>query len=155
MYGTVESTPAIEAKSEHGNDCISHANSQSDDYLIGNPATIVLQPSGNLNHESSEHFQRSLEAALDLAGKSVIVDLLWIEAVDAVGIAALVSGVERAAWLKKTLSFQSMRHHTRIAMEREWERQRQQRLGDQRDRFHTCLEQFLESNRRGENQIEA
>jgi len=112
------------------------------------PATIVLQPCSALTQENSQAFQRSLEEALDLAGESVIVDLLWVETTDLEGITALVMGVEKAACLGKSISFQSMRHHTRVAMEVEWDRQRRLRLGEWRDRCEPNLAQFLGENKK-------
>jgi anti-anti-sigma regulatory factor len=112
------------------------------------PSTIVLQPCRELTQDHSLVFQQSLEAALDLAQESVIVDLLWVEETDAAGIAALVVGLEKAACLGKTLSFQSMRHQTRVAVEVEWQRQRHQRLGLWHDRTAANLAQFLGTNRK-------
>lgn len=112
------------------------------------PSTIVLQPSSELTQDNSLVFQRSLEAALDLAKDSVIVDLLWVETTDAAGISALVVGLEKAACLGKTISFQSMRHQTRVAMEVEWQRQRHQRLGTWHDLTEANLAQFLGENRK-------
>lgn len=112
------------------------------------PSTIVLQPCRELTQDNSLVFQQSLEAALDLAKESVIVDLLWVEVTDAAGISALVVGLEKAACLGKSISFQSMRHQTRVAMEVEWQRQRHQRLGTWHDRTAANLAQFLGGNRK-------
>jgi len=148
MYREIEVFPSTSETftedGEHFDPVGLHLSDQSSERL----PTIVLQPSGCLTHESSEHFQQTLEDALGLADRGVIVDLLWLEEIDATGIAAFVAGIERAACLAKTISFQSMSYSTRLAMEAEWERQRQIRLGDQRDRVHSCLKQFLEQGRR-------
>lgn len=112
------------------------------------PTTIVIQPCRALTQENSSAFQQSLESALDLAHESVIVDLLWVETADAAGIAALVGGIEKAAHLGKMISFQAMRHQTRVAMETEWERQRLLRLGVWHDRCEATLEQFLGESRK-------
>ncbi len=112
---------------------------------VSKPSTIVLQPSGALDRESREHFQQTLEEALDQAIEGVIVDLIWVEATDAEGVTALVAGIEKAASLGKAISFQSMSHSTRIAMEAEWDRQRAIRFGSWSDRFKADLEHFLDN----------
>ncbi len=110
--------------------------------------TIVLQPCSPLTQEQSLAFQQTLEAALELAQESVIVDLLWVETADVEGIAALVAGLEKAADLGKLLSFQSLRHPIRVAVDLEWQRQRYYRLGQWHDRTGANLAQFLGSTRK-------
>ncbi|MDX2231520.1 MAG: STAS domain-containing protein [Leptolyngbyaceae cyanobacterium bins.349] len=111
-------------------------------------STIVLQPTGELNHENGQTFCQVLEQALELAAEGVIVDLLWVNGMDAAGIAALVAGAEKAAVLGKVISFQAMNYQTRVAMEREWEQRRQQRFGAWSDRFAVHLEPFLNPTRK-------
>ncbi len=111
-----------------------------------NPRTIVLQPNNDLNSSCSDRFQRSLEEALDLATEGVIVDLLWGDVTDCKGIKALVTGLEKATVLGKSLSFQSMNPHTRTLVEAEWDRQRNLRFGSWDDVFELKLERFLEAN---------
>lgn len=110
-----------------------------------NPRTIVLQPNNDLNSSCSDSFQRSLEEALELAVEGVIVDLLWGNVTDCKGIEALVTGLEKATVLGKSLSFQSMNPHTRTLMEAEWDRQRNLRFGSWDDVFELELERFLEA----------
>lgn len=110
-----------------------------------NPRTIVLQPNNDLNAACSDSFQRSLEEALDLAVEGVIVDLLWVNVTDCKGVEALVTGLEKATILGKSLSFQSMNPHTRTLVEAEWDRQRDLRFGAWADVFELELERFLEA----------
>ena len=107
------------------------------------PQTIVLQPYGDLTESESHHFRQTLEEALELAADNVIVDLLWVQHIDSQGIAALVSGIEKAMRLSKSISFKGMNHHTRFDMESEWERQRQIQFGTWIDSFKEDLEAFL------------
>ncbi|MBF2026871.1 MAG: hypothetical protein IGS48_08900 [Oscillatoriales cyanobacterium C42_A2020_001] len=113
--------------------------------LGGKPATIVLQPNGVLNQGNREHFQQTLEDALELATESVIVDLIWVNETDADGVTALVAGIEKAASLGKAISFQSMNHATRMAIEAEWDRRRAVQFGSWSDRFEAKLERFLDN----------
>ncbi|NJP11028.1 MAG: hypothetical protein HC866_17395 [Leptolyngbyaceae cyanobacterium RU_5_1] len=107
------------------------------------PFLIVLQPNGDLNHTSSYNFQKMLETALEKVLDSVVVDLLWVNATDSKGISALVAGIERAANLGKSISFQSMDRCTRAAMDAELDRQREIRFGPWNDIFEADLERFL------------
>lgn len=112
---------------------------------LSQPQTIVLQPNGALNRENSQSFGRSLAAAIELTRESVIVDLLWVDEIDAEGIVALVAAIEKAGCSGKAISFQAMDNRTRLAMEAEWDRQRQIRFGSWTDAFGADLEQFLDS----------
>lgn len=113
--------------------------------VMHHPSTIVLQPNGDLTKQSSHTFQRSLEEALELARESVIVDLLWVNETDGDGIASLVAGLEKASRLGKAISFQAMNGQTRIALEAEWDRQRDIQFGAWSDLFEADLEQFLDN----------
>lgn len=113
--------------------------------LGSSPATIVLQPSGALDQGNWEHFQQTLEEALELATESVIVDLIWVNETDTDGVRALVAGIEKAASLGKAISFQSMSHVTRMATEAEWDRRRAVQFGAWSDRFEAKLERFLDN----------
>ncbi len=104
---------------------------------------IVLPPSPVSPCSQVQMFGQMLENILESAVESVIVDLLWVEAMDATGVAVLVSAAEKASNLGKTLSFQSMNHEIRSAVEMEWDQRRQQRFGTWSDCFDTQLEQFL------------
>lgn len=113
--------------------------------VFGYPPTIVLQPNGDLTKLSSQTFQQSLEEALDLARESVIVDLLWVKETDGYGIASLIAGLEKASQLGKTISFQAMNARTRVALEIEWNRQRDIQLGSWNILLKDDLERFLDS----------
>jgi anti-anti-sigma regulatory factor len=108
------------------------------------PHTLVLQPIGYLDRTNYREFQILLGMALEQAVSGVIVDCLWVEMMDEYGIQTLVSGIERAAKLGKTISFAAMNHSIRIAMEAEWDRQRDMRFGSWQDLFGSDLEQFLD-----------
>ncbi len=108
------------------------------------PHTLVLQPIGHLDSTNYREFQILLGMALEQAVSGVIVDCLWVETVDEYGIQTLVSGIERAANLGKTISFAAMNPSIRIAMEAEWDRQRDMRFGSWQDLFGSDLEQFLD-----------
>ncbi len=109
------------------------------------PDTIVLQPNGALDAMSSADFQKVLETALATVAVGVIVDLLWVDAIDTHGIAALAAGVQQSVILGKVLTFQSMDVRTRLALEHEWYRQRDLSFGPWSDLFKQDLEQFLDS----------
>ena len=111
-------------------------------------AMIVLQPGGVLDRSSSPAFQRVLEDSLTQAAETVIVDLLWVEATDTHGILALVAGMQRAAELGKSLTLQSMDSQTRLALEAEWNRQREISFGPWNELFEQNLEQFLNGGQR-------
>ncbi len=109
-----------------------------------NPHALVLQPIGHLDSTNYQEFQMLLETALTQSDKGVIVDFLWVEVVDEWGIQTLVSGIERAAKLGKTISFTAMNYSIQVAMEAEWDRRRDIRFGSWQDLFGSDLEQFLE-----------
>jgi anti-anti-sigma regulatory factor len=108
------------------------------------PHTIVVQPSCDLDQTSVDDFQMGLESALAQASDAVIVDFLWVQKTDAQGVAVIVSAIEQAAALGKSLSFHAMNRPTRAAMEAEWDRQRQARFSTWIDDCGTELEQFLD-----------
>lgn len=114
----------------------------------GRPPTIILQPNGDLLQESGKHFQLALQEAVELAAEGVIVDLLWVKQTDSDGIFALVKGIEKAIALGKTLSFKGMSTPIRLAMESEWERQRDIQFSSWSNVFKAELEAFLETNSR-------
>lgn len=105
---------------------------------------LVLQPIGHLDRTNCQEFQMLLEKALGQSAQGVIVDFLWVELVDESGIQTLVSGIEQAAKLGKTISFSAMNYAIQVAMEAEWDRQRDIRFGSWQDLFESDLEQFLE-----------
>jgi anti-anti-sigma regulatory factor len=108
---------------------------------------IVLQPTGVLDRSSSPEFHRALHQALEQAEEMVIVDLLWVERIDEMGIAALVEGRQQAAALGKFLSIQSMDRGTSTALEHAWSHQANLAAGGQSDWLQPGLEQFLTRRR--------
>lgn len=109
------------------------------------PCTIVLQPEQELIGNAVASFGQALEAALEQVTETVIVDFLWVNQTDTLGIATLVAGIQRAAVLGKSLSLQSMNAQIRSALEMEWNRQREINFGPWSDRFEHELESFLDS----------
>lgn len=109
-----------------------------------NSHTCVLQPTGHLDGTTYQDFQLLLEMALEQPVHSVIVDLLWVDGVDEYGIQTLLTGIERAAKLGKIISFAAMSYSIQVAMEAEWDRQRDLRFGSWQDLFGSDLEQFLD-----------
>ena len=107
------------------------------------PYTTVLQPSEPLNQINSFAFQLELETALERVMDGVIVDLLWVNATDAYGIAAFVAGMQRAAELGKFLSFQSMDAGSERALEDAWAQQQERNSGVWTHTFSSGLESFL------------
>jgi anti-anti-sigma regulatory factor len=112
---------------------------------VQRPHTLVLQPMGNLDQQSCIEFEQCLHNALEQATDGVLVDLLWIRAIDSFGIAALVTGIEKASTLHKSFSLHSMNRRTKVAMEAEWEQRRSQRMGTWKNTFAADLEQYLDS----------
>lgn len=109
------------------------------------PAILVLQPNGALNEATSRDFQYELEQALEQAAETVMVDLLWVDAIDAHGIAALVSGLHYAAKLGKFLSFQSMHDCDRTALETAWAHQQDMNAGAWTHTFSSDFALFLDN----------
>jgi anti-anti-sigma factor len=114
---------------------------------LSQPCMVVLQPSGVLDRGSSPAFQQTLEDSLAQVADTVIVDLLWVEAIDSCGIIALVAGIHRATALGKSLSFQSMDSQTHAALEAEWNCQRALSFGPWNDLFEQDLELFLDGEK--------
>ncbi|MBW4472901.1 MAG: STAS domain-containing protein [Stenomitos rutilans HA7619-LM2] len=108
------------------------------------PSILVLQPNGSLNASNSHDLQHELEQALEQATETVLVDLLWVEAIDACGIAALVAGLQYAAKLGKFLSFQSMKDCDRCALETTWAHQQEMSAGAWTHTFSCTFESFLD-----------
>lgn len=148
MHSSMDGFTGAIGASDHSQRVDGSAMESCPDIAATHPETIVLQPCSQLTQEQSLAFQQTLEAALELAQESVIVDMLWVETVDAEGIAALVAGLEKAADLGKLLSFQSLRHPIRVAVDLEWQRQRYHRLGQWHDRTGANLAQFLGKTRK-------
>lgn len=118
---------------------------------------LVLQPTGHLDAASSRALQVELETTLNRSAGGVIVDLLWVETIDAAGIEVLVAGLQKAASIGKSLLFQGMDTRTQTALEQEWCRQRQLGPGTRNCHLSRELERYLESlaKRRQVRQISA
>lgn len=109
------------------------------------PAILVLQPNRLLNETNSCEFQQELERTLEQVTEAVIVDLLWVEAIDAHGIAALVAGLQYATDLGKGLSVQSMHAGDQLALETAWARQQELSAGTWTHTFSHDFESFLDA----------
>lgn len=105
--------------------------------------TIVVQPNGSLDRETAAEFIQQVTRAVGQVSSAVIVDLLWVLQVDAVGIAALVTAIDLAKALGKSISFQSMQPETRSALATALDRRHQEQLGAWQEVMNADLEQFL------------
>ncbi|MCL1469499.1 STAS domain-containing protein [Argonema antarcticum] len=83
----------------------------------GRPRTVVLRPNGCLDGMSCPAFTKALEQALEITTDTVVVDLLWVDNVEAEGVKSLITGLKRAAALGKTLSLRFMDVGTQAAVE--------------------------------------
>jgi anti-anti-sigma regulatory factor len=115
-------------------------NSVGQDY----PVMLVLQPAGRLDQVSSPAFQQALEQALNQVSEAVIVDLLWVESVDAEGVLALLAGIKQAAKLGKFLTFQAMDRATRNTLTEMWNQQQGHDLSYWDASFEKGLESYLD-----------
>ena len=106
------------------------------------PKTVVLQPRGEVKVD----FEISLEQAIAEA-EAVIVDLLWVTRVDAEGISVLLTGMNQAQAIGKTLSFLAMDAPTRTALDAVWAQQRETEASPQTDLFTPAFEQFLDNHK--------
>jgi anti-anti-sigma regulatory factor len=103
--------------------------------------TIVLQPK-QLTGPTGTAFMTSVQSALQQASV-VLVDLIWIEAIEATGLAMLTKAMQLAHRNGKTLSFLSMDATTRQQLDDFWEADRARVLADQDEVFAPDFEQFL------------
>lgn len=109
------------------------------------PTILILQPEGSLHEATSHDFQQMLEQALEQVSETVMVDFLWVEAIDAHGIAALVAGLQCAADLGKVLLFQSMNDRDRTALETAWGCQQEVSVGAWTHTFSRDFDLFLDN----------
>jgi anti-anti-sigma regulatory factor len=116
-------------------------NTQSEDVSL---KTVVLQPWGHLTEIREAAFRTALVQAIAQAD-SVIVDLLWVEAIDDQGMETLLAGMRQAHALGKSLVFLAMDAATRTALDKSWSQQRDTDLPQQTDLFSPEFEQFLDS----------
>ncbi len=108
------------------------------------PVMLVLQPTGDLNCHNSLAFQKALKASLEQVKEAVVVDLLWVNSIDSYGMTAIIQGLRTAIALGKMLSFQASSPALQLALEKEWQRQRQATLGTWDGIFGAQLEAYLD-----------
>lgn len=77
--------------------------------------TIILQPE-SLHGSSGHAFQQSLEEALTHAS-GVIVDLLWVGAVDSDSINLLAQSMIRSQAFGKDITFLGLEHNAKLELE--------------------------------------
>jgi anti-anti-sigma regulatory factor len=108
--------------------------------------TVVLQPYGRLVGISGANFRMTLAQTIAQAA-IVVVDLLWVEAIDEQSVAVLLAAMRQARSSGKVLSFLSMDASTRNALDASWEHQRNIDQPVQTDCFTPGFEQFLDGYR--------
>ncbi|MBD2019480.1 hypothetical protein H6F43_04675 [Leptolyngbya sp. FACHB-36] len=69
-----------------------------------------------MNHLTSTAFLTEIAVALEQASEQVIVDLLWVDAIDDHGMVMLVASLEQAAVLGKKLVLHSLDYGTRTRL---------------------------------------
>jgi anti-anti-sigma regulatory factor len=115
-------------------------------------ARLVLQPRGDLDQASILAFHGHLVQALYQATEAVIVDLLWVGAIDAEGLAHLETAVRLAARLGKQLSFQSAGAIVRTALDQVFTQEAEQiravQLGDWQETWQEEFDAFLSHHSR-------
>ncbi|MBD1904629.1 MULTISPECIES: STAS domain-containing protein [Cyanophyceae] len=84
------------------------------------PSTVVIRPSGCLDSKTSPAFIKSLEQALELATDTVVVDMIAVNAIKREGVKSLLHGMEKAAALGKTLTFEFLDVATQRVLEAAW-----------------------------------
>jgi len=104
---------------------------------------IILQPNGSLYGVAVLDFQTTLEEALEEATEAVVVDLQQVNAIAAEGVAVMITGLELAAILGKSLAFDSMDGATCVALRLEWMRSQQICFGPWGDLFEQDFDQFV------------
>jgi anti-anti-sigma regulatory factor len=102
---------------------------------------IVLQPA-NLSGIEGEAFARSLQQAIASASV-ILIDLIWIESVDATGMSVLLESMVQAEAAGTSLSFLSMDPSIRQQLDKRWEQRQGPNNAARRDVFAPDFEQFL------------
>jgi len=102
---------------------------------------VVLQPQ-NLDRGGCLEFQAALHNALQSA-PAVIVDFIWLEAIDAGGIAILTDALHLAARLGKSIAFQGASFAVSTALAQELDRLRSNALGHWQQQCHSEFDLFL------------
>lgn len=78
--------------------------------------TIILQPQG-LSGALGQAFQQSLDGAMK-GTPTIIVDLLWVEAIDSDGLHLLAQALLRSQTEGKDLTFLGLEHKAQVEIER-------------------------------------
>lgn len=112
------------------------------------PTSLVLQPRGELDSSTSAAFQVRLEQALHCATKAIVIDLMWVEAIDPAGLEVLKAGVCLAAGLGKNLSFKSLPAKIWAELEVEQITLRSKALGSWATAHREDLDRFLSQPRK-------
>jgi anti-anti-sigma regulatory factor len=113
--------------------------------VLSNSPALVLQPPGSLDHTTCPQFRPMLEVALEQTLSRVMIDLLWVETIDEIGVQTLLFAREQAAKLGKIVTFSTMNETVQQAMERAWKQEQDSHMGGNwQDIFDADLEQFLE-----------
>ncbi|NEQ23779.1 MAG: STAS domain-containing protein [Microcoleus sp. SIO2G3] len=102
---------------------------------------VVLQPR-LLDRSQSLNFQAVLHQALHRAA-GVIIDFIWIEAIDPAGVAVLKQAVHLAARLGKSIVFQGASATLSALLEQEQDRLRNHSLGDWQPQCNREFDAFL------------
>jgi anti-anti-sigma regulatory factor len=134
---------------DHSTDVVTRANLPTESL----PHIIVLQPGYETGTIESLEFQRSLKQALEQATDAVIVDLMWVNTLDAHTTSVLVDGIRWAISLQKSLAFKSIDRATRQMLDAECYRQRVTKFGIMQASFMPDLEQFCEIRQQQKAQI--
>jgi hypothetical protein len=126
---------------DHSMDVVTPANLPTE----SQPHTIVLQPGHDTGTVDSLEFRQLLKQSLDEATETVVVDLIWMNSLDARTTSVLIEGIQWAIALQKSLTFKSIDRATRQMLDTEYHRQRTRMLGTMQTSFTPDLEQFCES----------
>lgn len=107
------------------------------------PHTLVLQPQGQLDQDNHADFQAALSQALDTAQTAVIVDFLWVEAIEPQGLKVLQACLNQAVEQGKHLILHRLPTEIRQALVTEQDLQRSSRLGVWTDSCRADFARFL------------
>ncbi|MEM6751854.1 MAG: STAS domain-containing protein [Cyanobacteria bacterium P01_C01_bin.38] len=86
--------------------------------ILDNPQITIIRPNGCLDAKNAIKLERELGAVLNQSSNTIVlIDLEKVDAIDSVGLMALVSGVREALLLKQRLCFCSVAPTHRIIFE--------------------------------------
>jgi anti-anti-sigma regulatory factor len=132
----VEDSDSNDVVSRYGNGSSSPEKSQE-----AAQQTIVLQPANLIGAEGAV-FQASFNEALQQAAV-ILLDLIWLDEIDAAGLAVLLAAMKAAYEVGVTLSFLSMDASTRQWLDAQWEQDNAAVSIGRDDVFAPEFEQFL------------